>query len=338
MSGKFLLLLLVSVQVRLYAQDPRFKVLELSLPAEMRNPDHEFSGLCISGQLLFLLSESRLTDMAEGYLYAFRLGDLDHQLKDKSYTLPFVKIPVLQLEKMKQRIKSEGQDYEGLEAIHIEGNDVYLSVETTTQSSYAFLLKGSLQDKNLLIDTQFLIPVLKPVSADGSPIYNAGFESLTIRNHQLVALYEFNRFPGTGFAYTTDLQTPGKKINTLPYLRELPFRLTDITATGNGHYTGINYFYKGGGPDTIYRPALNDTANNALVKTGSDFHNYCRLVDITFRDKGISWSNLWEFPLTYTGYNWEGIAAHREGYFIINDRYTPAKPYRSTLIYLKRAP
>ena len=35
------------------------------------------------------------------------------------------------------------------------------------------------------------------------------------------------------------------------------------------------------------------------------------------------------------GYNWEGIAAYKAGYFIINDKYTPSRPYRTTLLYLQ---
>jgi hypothetical protein len=37
----------------------------------------------------------------------------------------------------------------------------------------------------------------------------------------------------------------------------------------------------------------------------------------------------------YMSYNWEAIAAYKDGYFIMNDKYTAARPYSSVLLYVK---
>lgn len=327
-----LILLSVLVKVTVFAQNLQFNIIPISLPEEIQNPDHEFSGLYISGKKLFLLPENR--DKGAGKLFALNLSDLDCQLSDSSFRLPFETIYMKNLEQMKDKMKAEGNAYEGMEAILIDGNIVYLSVETTTPSAYCYLLKGTLRNASLIIENQFLLQIKKPIKEDGSQVYNTGFESLIIRGKEMIAFFEFNNFRSNNYAYTFNTPFLNKKSKLLPFQKNFPFRITDLTDAGAGHYTGINYFYKGGGPDTLYRPAIEDSINNNLVKSKSGYQNYCRLVDISFKGDSIYWNPLWEFPATYTGYNWEGIAAYKNGYFIINDRYTRERPYRSTLIYL----
>jgi hypothetical protein len=75
--------------------------------------------------------------------------------------------------------------------------------------------------------------------------------------------------------------------------------------------------------------------NTKLITENGVFKNYCRLVDIELKGNKVSWRPLWEFPVPYRSYNWEGIAAYKGGYFIINDKYTPARPYKTTLLYLQ---
>ncbi|MES2478743.1 MAG: hypothetical protein V4561_06640 [Bacteroidota bacterium] len=331
------LVLLASLSVAKAAgQGIQFGISTITLPDEIRNPDNEFSGLYISADKLFLLPENRLEHQEEGKLYVFNLSDLDRQIKDSSFRLPFSTVHIKHLNVVKQKIKAEGQAYEGLEAILVSEDTVYLSVESTTPSSYCYLLKGKLENSDLIIDTQSILPVQKPLRKDGSRIYNAGFESLEIKDKEIILFYEFNGFPDTNNALILDPSFTQKKLQTAPLLQSIPFRLTDITRTSDHHYTGINYFYKGGGPDTLYRPAKHELSLTKLVQDASGYHNYCRLIDIEYKENTLSWKTLWEFPPEYAAYNWEGIATSKNGYFIINDRYTPAKPYHTTLLYLSR--
>jgi hypothetical protein len=114
----------------------------------------------------------------------------------------------------------------------------------------------------------------------------------------------------------------------------MPFRITDITAIDSTHFTAINFFYKGEGADTVYRVPLSDSINHALITKNKVYQNYCRLINITFTNGHFNWNPLWEFPAANTGFNWEGIASWNNGYFIINDKYTPSKPYASVLLYI----
>jgi hypothetical protein len=318
-------------------QKPQFKLHNLSLPAEIAYFDNQFSGLYIADGKLFLMSESRLQDKAEGKLYAISLSDLNLKIADSTYKLSFRKYHLHGLEILRDKINAAGQEYEGLEAMVIDNKDIYFTVETETASSNGYLLKGQLNDTAVMMDTDFLQAIPKPVTAGGSQIYNAGFEALALKKGKLIALFEYNFFSNKNFAYQIkkkNLPAAGK-IVSMP-IHKIPFRVTDITRTGKKHFTAINYFFKGGGADTVYRIPADDVKNNSLIKNSEGYQSYTRLIDLSIKRKKISWKPLWEFPTAFMNYNWEGIAAYDYGYFILNDKYTPAKPYISTLLYLQK--
>ncbi|RZL14653.1 MAG: hypothetical protein EOO62_04855, partial [Hymenobacter sp.] len=177
------------------AQQAPFEVHNLHLPKELAYYDNQFSGLAISADKLFLLSESRLQDNAEAKLYTVRLADLNRQLTDTTYVLPYQKLPLTGLPALRARMAAAGQRYEGLEALLITPEAVYLSVETDTPSPTCYLLKGQLRADAVVLDTTFLLPLAKPLAADGSHIYNAGFEALAEANKHLLAFFEYNSFP-----------------------------------------------------------------------------------------------------------------------------------------------
>lgn len=316
------------------AQRPPFTVHSISLPKELEFYDNQFSGLAVSAGKLFLLSESRLQDRAEAKLYTLKLADLDRKLLDTAYVLPYQELPLNQLSALRTKMLAAGQQYEGLEAMLIDGDVLYFSVETATPSTNCYLLKGSLTASAVVLDTTFLTPLAKPLAADGKHIYNAGFEAMAEANKQLIAFFEFNSFAGQNYAYALAKGPTPSSPTPLPFA-PLPFRITDMTPTGSNHFTAINYFFKGGGGDAVYRPPTSDTANTKLSTDRNGFKSYCRLVDVVFKNNRFTWQPLWELPEQYWGYNWEGIAAYKNGYFIINDKYTPSRPYRTTLLYLQ---
>ncbi len=329
----YLLLLLLNLgSLPALAQQPRFAPRAIALPQELEFYDNQFSGLAISGERLLLMSESRLQDRAEAKLYAVRLADLDRQLTDSTFVLPYQKLPIRHLAALRARMDR----YEGLEALLIDKDTVYFSVETATPAASCYLLRGRLGAAAVVLDTTFLLPLPKPLAPDGSHIYNAGFEALARSGDDLVAFFEYNSFPGRNYAYRLPLKhlSSTSRPQTLDF-SPLPFRLTDLTATGPERYVGLNYFFKGEGGDAVYRPPAADTASARLTRRNGQYANYCRLVSVERRGAAFTWQFLWEFPARYRGYNWEGLAAYRGGYFIINDKYTPARPYRTTLLYLQ---
>ncbi|MGI4863189.1 MAG: hypothetical protein ACRYFZ_04650 [Janthinobacterium lividum] len=319
------------------AQQPQFAVRNLALPKELDYYDNQFSGLYVAKNQLFLMSESRLQDNAEAKLYTVQLADLDRQLADTTYVLPYQKLPIQNLTRLRAKMAAAGQSYEGLEAMLIDQDEVYFSVETATPSTNCYLLKGRLQAAAVVLDTTFLLPVAKPVAADGSHIYNAGFEALALADKHLLAFFEYNYFSGPNYVYEFD--RPHLRASSAPRklnLAKVPFRITDLTPTSSQHFTAINFFFKGEGGDAVYRTPASETDNARLITDASGFKNYCRLIDVTRTDNSFTWKPLWEFPDQYKGYNWEGIAAYKQGYFIINDKYTPSRPYQTKLLYLQK--
>jgi hypothetical protein len=334
MKSFFLVILLFVVALLpVWSQPaPPFVVRRLALPPELAFYDNQFSGLAISQGKLFLLSESRLQDKAEAKLYTVQLDDIDRQLADTAYALPYQKLPLVNLPVLRAKMEAAGQHYEGLEALVVDKQEVYLSVETDTPSPYCYLLKGKLGAKDVVLDTTFLVAVAKPVAADGTHIYNAGFEALAISHRHLLAFFEYNYFTGNNYVYEVNKAAPPQR----RLFDRLPFRITDLTATGGRHYTGLNYFFKGDGSDAVYRPPATDLANNALIQGPSGYENYSRLIDLQVKKHHITWQPLWEFPKSYRGYNWEGLVIYKAGYLVINDKYTPSRPYHTTLLYLQR--
>jgi hypothetical protein len=318
------------------AQKQNFTVHKFKLPAEIAYYDNQFSGLFIQGKNLIIMSESRLQDNAEAKLYTIETADLEKQLADSNYILPYKKIQIQNLDFLRERMTKKGDDYEGLEAITITDDYVYLSVETATPSDNCYLLRGKLQDTTLVMDKLFLAPTPKPFDANNKHIYNAGYEAITVIDDIVFNIFEYNSFiNNNNFAIGVLPVSPSLVAYQKNVVTELPFRITDITKNGKNNYTAINYFFKGGGEDSVYRVSNYDAVNNKLIKTNNEYTSYTRLISMSYKKGKFIWEPLWEFPTDLMSYNWEGIAAYKKGFFVINDKYTPAKPYKTVLLYLK---
>lgn len=334
--SRFLLLtLLVLWPTFNYAQKVPLLIQTVSLPKEIADRNNQFSGLYAHNNQLLLLSESRLQEQAEAKVYALDLASLEDQLARKSGEVKYRKYAIQHLDKLRARIDSAHQHYEGLEGLTVVGSTVYFTVETATPSTYCYLLKGELDDATATIrlDTRYLVPLPKPVLTDGSHIYNAGFEALTSHDQSLLLLFEYNYFSHDNYAFRLPQSAaPTPDIPRYVPVARLPFRVTDLVHTGRNRFTAINYFYNGA-DDSVYRTPAPDP-NARLIRGGSGYQNYCRLISLRYRRGRLSWKPLFELPREYMTYNWEGLAAYKGGYFLINDKYGPSN--QSTLLYLRR--
>lgn len=329
----FTTLLLTFFSLITFCQEANFKINEFNkLPPEIVNSNNQFSGLFISDNKLFMLCESR--DTQEAKLFVVNPEDLIKKMKDTSQSVDFKKMSIYNLDILINKINNAGHIYEGLEAIIVDSNEIYLSVETRDTSHRCYLLKGHLQKDSVILNPNFLFALPR----QNNNIYNAGFESFVKLNDLFFTFFEYNYSSPFNKAYIFNRYSfvGNNCINTLP-ISKLPFRLTDVTHTGGKHFTGINYFFKD--DNAVYRPATSDIQNDTLVRVGNKYQNYCRLIDIKLTDSGFTWNPLWEFPkeTDYMKYNWEGIAYYKDGYFVVNDYYTPKKNEpASKLIYLEK--
>ncbi|MBN8789472.1 MAG: hypothetical protein J0I84_20515, partial [Terrimonas sp.] len=316
---RLLLLTAILLVCSAQAQTTSFDIYTIKLPEAIAYYDNQFSGLQVSGKKLYLLSECRIQDKREAVIYTIPLPELDRAVKDTTYQPSFEKIMIYGLDTLAAIMKQANQEYEGLEAFVIKDDMVYLSVETNTPSPLAYILKGRLKDNTIYLSTTFL-PVAKPLQPDDSHIYNASFESMMLFRKKLMLFFEYNSFAGN-YVYITNPSLLTGIIDSRP-MQELPFRITDITPSGKNSFTALNVFYKGEGGDTIYRVSGEDSSNNMLIKKNGVYEDYSRLITLQYNKRGFTWKSLWEFPVEYRGYNWEGIAKYKNGYFVINDKYT----------------
>lgn len=315
----------------------QFTVHAIKLPADVSYYDNQYSGLYITHGKLYLMSECRLEDRAPAFLTSVYLSDLDKAIQDTAYQPPFTKIPIYGLDVLRGKMTAQSQSYEGLEATVIQNNTVYFSVETATPSGDCYLVKGYFSGDAIYMDTTKLLRLPKPVDANGQHIYNAGFESMEMMGDSLYAFYEYNYFPsGKNFVLGIDTSLNEETIKEIPLQNPMPFRITDLTATADPRtFTGINFFFKGEGKDEVYRVPQSDTANHPLTQDASGYRSYCRLVQVHFDGREFSWKPYAPLPQAYWAYNWEGLAAYKNGFFITNDKYTPSRPYRTNLLYLE---
>ena len=311
---------------------PVLKALPIPLTKELADPNKQFSGLFISSGQLWLLPECRLNDGHEAVLYKIPLTSLDSALIQTVDSIGGNKIPVKGLDYLQHKMERLGQGYEGLEAMVINDTAIYISVETDTSSSLVFLIKGNLFNDHIDLDTSILFSIPKPLK-NGRRIYNASFEALSLYQQRLYAVFEYNNFPGGSYIYITN----GSLKGTLDSIKvdPVPFRISDISFINKHYAAAINYFYNGSGGDADYRPAREESAYS-LVTNNSEFYSYNRLIDLDFSKSPVSWSVVGEMPKTYWQYNWEGLAAYKKGYFLINDKFTGERPFRTVLLFVKR--
>ena len=306
----------------------------IGLPAEIADRNNQFSGLCIHHRELLLLSESRLQERAEAKVYGLDLASLDGQLAGQTRELTYRKYLIRGLDHLKARIDSLGQVYEGLESLMVLDDVLYFTIETATASPNCYLVKGRFEASGNAIDldTHYLVTLAKPVLPDGTHIYNAGFEAMARYRRQLLLLFEYNSFlPGNQALLLPAAATTPAPTRAVP-MAALPIRVTDMVRTGRHRYTAINYFFNGT-DDSVYRPAPADPSTRLVQDSTGSYQNYCQLISLRYRRRQLSWQPLLELPRAYMTYNWEGLAAYRGGYFLINDKYGPSG--KSTLLYIR---
>ena len=302
----------------------------IQLPAELAERENQFSGLCTYRGQLLLLSESRLQEQAEAKVYGLALPDLDRQLAGPAGELPFRKYAIRGLDQARAQIDSAGPVYEGLEGLVMLRDTAYFSIETVTAAPNCYLVRGVFDEARGLIqlDSSYLVALPKPLLPDGTHAYNAGFEALARYRQELLLLFEYNYLPHNNYALA--LRQRSIRPVALP---RLPFRVTDLEPTGRRRFTAINYFFNGPS-DRVYRMAPPDPNARLIQDSTGAYQHYSRLISLRYTRHGIKWKPLLTLPTELQTYNWEGLAAHRGGYFLLNDKYGPSG--QSTLLYLRR--
>lgn len=352
----FLLSLAIFLSCHISAQE-HFKVSKIKLPADISYYDNQFSSLYIAKDNLFLMSECRIEDKSPAFIAYADLHQVNKAIKDSNYTPFFHRIALRGLDTISDILKNRNQVYEGLEAMAIDKNSYYFSIETNTPSDSCYIVKGDLVDSAIHLNTTHFLTIAKPKDENGKAIYNTGFESMEIKGNKLFAFFEYNYFKDGNDVVTADLSLDNQSLKRIP-IAKIPFRITDVSWDKKGNcYWGINYFYQGDGGDTIYRVPENDPNYRLMYpyvpprkpctmsdKKWTDMKNYnskkirsyCRIIKFMETNGQFTYTPFDDLPEKYWAYNWEGLARYKNGFFLMNDKYTPQRPYSSELLFLSR--
>ena len=280
------------------------KVIEIPLRGSAGNPDMEFSGLAWFGDHLLLLPQ-----------YPNRQGD--HILAlDKTDVLDYIEGRRNKaLKPARIDLKAKGLDkirgYEGVEAIVVDGDRAFVTVEAGLNGQMMGYLipgaidgnrSGKLKSIKLAVDERIELP-------PRAGIPNFSDEALVVAAGDIFSIYEANgsavvRSPT---AWRVDLATSGREPASFP---PVEYRITDATEVdANGRFWVVNIL----APDQI-----------GLLGSGSDAVPVERLVELQITDAGIVRTDTPVITLNLENQpgerNWEGVARlDNLGFLVITD-------------------
>lgn len=147
------------------------KPITIVLPSPLDSISHQYSGLTIYKDRLYLLRENHVaTPQPPKYIYSVMLDSIRHTIDATKPDSPLLYRRI--------HINTDSligiQHYEGLEAIVIRNRMVYILIETNSLYKDCYIAKG------ILNETEDTITLNKTcqLPRKTTEIYNAGFESL----------------------------------------------------------------------------------------------------------------------------------------------------------------
>ncbi len=274
----------------------------------------EFSGLAISGNLLFLLPELHGKDglIAEKIIYCLDLKEIRSNIKHKSTERVSIKkqYPIEGLTTLLEN-KKIIDEWEGFESLVIINNTFYFTIETSDGNAKCYLVKGFIGQDKIVMDTALqVLPRFKMFQ-------NVGFESMAYYKKELLCFFEYNApdIPSRGLRFGPDLQ------QKLPPMEIPPvyLRMTDATVRRKRQLFAINYYWGG---EYEYYINHNDQAVKAAIPDLQDsaLNNkpfvYGRIIKLEQKHHSKKWKQVMALPPTH---NWEGLACFKKGFLVISD-------------------
>lgn len=294
-------------------------IFPISLAGPLSEPDAEISGMAWHAGDLILLPQypERYGDGQTGNAFAIPQARIQAYL-DGSSPEPIEARPVTFIASgIKQRLPG----YEGFESIAIDGDRVYLTVETRPGEMLGYLVSGLIAADNSTIALD--LANITPISPQ-TTIPNFSDESLLVFGERLVSLYESNGAAvnpsPVAHLFDTGLQIQ----DNLPF-PNVEYRITDITPPDEyGRFWAINTFYPGDQAlQTDTDPLFEEFGKGASHQNSQ---NVERLIQLQFSEDGIVYSETPPIQLVLSSdgveRNWEAIAPlENRGFLIATDRY-----------------
>ncbi|RZL11145.1 MAG: hypothetical protein EOO89_20575 [Pedobacter sp.] len=293
----------------------------IKLPGEIADSKQEFSSMYLKDDAVWLMPQ--YPDSLNHSIYSIEKQAIEDAINSGSIIKEFGRISVNGLKNFKDRI---GGSYEGLEAVVVIGNKVFFTIETKPPNKNCYLIRGTLQGDQIIIDNNrlYVLPKLKMLT-------NAGFEAMEYlpEKGKLLLFFEYNKADIGSKALLVDTSLTGKADTML--FQPLMYRLTDVTVSGN-KLLGINYHYNRSrverpeyiGADSLF---VEPDLEGKTIKEAS----MSRIIEIKIGN-GLTWKSkkVIEISDGIIANNWEGIVPFKKGVLLVSDEYS-----KTVLKYLK---
>ncbi|RAJ02383.1 hypothetical protein LX64_03395 [Chitinophaga skermanii] len=280
----------------------------IPLPAAISSNFYEYSGLAKYNNELLLLPQFKKCTGSDS-LYSISLEDVRKYRTEKTPVTAYKSYSLTNLGEIYNKLSAE---WEGFEAIAVNGNQVWLTVETHDGNPNCYVLTGIIDGNKIVLDPQNVLALKRPYDCD-----NMGFECLTYFDKHLLALYEDNASLVQPYGYWIDpVNNQTSKIN----MPRLYFRITDICADKEYIY-GINYYFGGKDDYKCYaagkEKAIREAIPNLPERLEGNDITFARIVRCHLGDGNGEWEEVMRIRSTKT--NWEGMVQYDKGFLLISD-------------------
>ncbi|MCP5095588.1 MAG: hypothetical protein GY943_08555 [Chloroflexi bacterium] len=291
-------------------------VTEIPLAGPVSAADAEVSGMTWYGDWLILLPQ--YPSVVEDSLYALAKADILAVL-DGQQAGPITPQPI----PFDTSAIESLPNFEGVEAIAFNGEDVYITIETDQGSTMAGYLIGGRIEPDLSALTVTTSPTI-PIPAQ-TEIDNYSEESVLFFDEMVMTLYEAN---GSLINDAPQVHRFDALLNELEAVSfpNIEYRITDVTdVDGNGRFWAINYIFEGSidklnpAPDPL-------VAQYGIGTTHAENNTVERLVEFQYTNEGVDFTDNAPIQLTLlsdgTARNWEGIVRLDDrGFLLITDKF-----------------
>jgi len=212
--------------------------------------------------------------------------------------------------------------YEGFEAVAVNGNQVFLTIEANHRGvMQGYLIQGSFQEnaREISLDPETLTEIPTPVQ-----IFNAAYESIFIATSDAVTLFEANGrdLNPSPIAYQKVQSAPDFVPLEMP---SIEYRLTDATdLDSEGRFWVLNIFI----PIEFWYYTLNDPIKDQFGQGTTHEKNFQveRLVELKYNQDKITLSGnpplQIELSAEGNSRNWEALVRLDElGFLAMTDTY-----------------
>lgn len=301
------------------SQSQEIAVIHLPLDGPIADPLAEISGMAWYADDLLLLPQypDRFGDDGNGYIFGLNKKDILSYIQGATGNplTPYL-IPLIT-----NNLEAMLNGFEGFEAIAIEGDQIYLTVETKPAGMMGYLVSGKISPdlSHIILDTSRLISITPQTE-----LTNYSDEALLVFGNRLFSIYEVNgaALNPTPLAHQFDFSLQVLDPLAFP---NIEYRITDATSVNEfGRFWGINYFFPG-------ESALKPDADPLERQYGegpshSRFETVERLVEFQFSYTGIILSDTPPIQLELIddnhSRNWEAIARLEGfGFLLSTDKF-----------------